>query len=166
MGIVILEGSDCVGKTTFAETLAKVTGYEIVKGSSFEISELGGDGMYEYMAELLSRDNIIIDRFYLSNLIYAKLYDYPTMTEEQFDNISFVADQVALTVLVTSPIPSIKYRMENRGDDMIKVEEVDAIVGAYYKEIFDDFRPSQFLSFDTTLTSTVEMAELVSKIVS
>lgn len=138
MGIIILEGCDCAGKSTLAEQLAKKTGYEIVKGSSFEISQLGAEGMFKYMMELLNRDNIIIDRFYLSNYVYGNLYNYPTMEEEQFVRLASTADTRALTIIVESPECVIKTRMKQRGDNDIKVEEVASILAKYDEVLNDD----------------------------
>jgi thymidylate kinase len=148
--IVILEGSDCVGKTTFAELLSEKTGYEVVKGSSFEISELGADGMFEHMMSLLDRDNIIIDRFLYSNLVYGKLFDYPMMTPEQYDTLVEKMDTKALAIYLHAPVGVIKHRMANRGDDMIKAENIQDIVDEYIKVMYGDFRPKTKLVLDTS----------------
>lgn len=147
---IIAEGCDCVGKTTFAEMLAKKTGYEIIKGSSFEISELGSDGMFEYMMKLLDRKGVIIDRFFYSNLVYGKLYNYPMMTPEQYRLLADKLNKNALVLYLHAPADVIKQRMNNRGDDMIKQEEVDSILGEYREVMHGDFRPKTMLSLDTS----------------
>lgn len=147
---IILEGCDCVGKTTFAEILAEKTGYEILKGSSFEISELGADGMFKHMMELLDKKNVIIDRFFYSNLVYGKLYNYPMMTEEQYDELVDKLDKTGLVVYLHAPSGVIKYRMKNRGDDMIKADNIDAILNEYQNVLVGDFRPKMQLTIDTS----------------
>jgi thymidylate kinase len=153
--VIILEGCDCVGKTTFAEELARQTGYEVIKGSSFEISQLGADGMYKHMSDLLDRDNIIIDRFYLSNYVYGNLYNYPTMSDLQFEKLAIKTDFSALTIYLTASEDTIKYRMSNRGDDMIKTDEVTKILGKYEEGIRNYNTGNRFLlRFDTGLSIT------------
>lgn len=165
MGIIVLEGCDAVGKTTFANTLAEKTGYEVVKGSSFEISELGADGMFEHMMQLLDKDNIIIDRFFYSNLIYGRLFDYPMMTPEQYDMLIEKLDERALLVYLHASEGVISYRMQNRGDDMIKVENIGDILDGYMDELYGDFRPKFKLVFDTTSMDTNIATAMISEII-
>ena len=147
--IVVLEGCDCVGKTTFAKSLAEKTGYEIVKGSSFEISELGADGMFKYMMELLDRDNIIIDRFFHSNIVYGNLFRYPMMRVEQYDELLEKMNKRALLLYLHAPVSIIRKRMEFRGDDMIKVEDISDINRGYNKMLNGNFIPKFHLSLET-----------------
>lgn len=166
MGIIVLEGCDCVGKTTFAEMLAKKTGYEIVKGSSFEISELGADGMYEHMMELLDRDNIIIDRFFYSNLVYGKLYRYPMMDVSQYMNLATKLNQRALLVYLQASPFIIAERMAKRGDDMIKIADINGIVEEYSNEITGRFMPKMMISLDTTISDFNIATGMINEIIS
>jgi thymidylate kinase len=147
---VILEGCDCVGKSTFAELLAEKTGYEIVKGSSFEISELGQDGMYKHMMELLNRDKLIIDRFFYSNLVYGSLYKYPMMTMEQYLELQAKLNKTSLVVYLHTSQNVIKNRMANRGDDMIKVDDIGMILEEYHGTMHGLFAPKTMISLETS----------------
>jgi thymidylate kinase len=149
--IIVLEGSDCVGKTTFANMLAEKTGFEVVKGSSFEISELGADGMFKHMMELLDQKDIIVDRFFYSNLVYGKLFNYPMMTPEQYDELVEKLDKNALLLYLHAPESTITYRMANRGDDMIKAENISDILNEYTNVLYGDFRPKMRLTLDTSV---------------
>lgn len=165
MAIIVLEGCDCSGKSTFAQQLAEKLGYEIVKGSSFEISELGQDGMFEHMSKLLDRENIIIDRFLYSNLVYGSLFDYPMMTPDQYDSLVEKLDEKAFLVYMYAHKDKLAYRMSNRGDDMIKVENIENILALYNTEMFGDFRPTLTLNVDTTSFEHVEKTiDLVARI--
>lgn len=147
--ILILEGCDCVGKTTFAERLSERTGYEIVKGSSFEISELGADGMFEHMMALLDRKDIIIDRFFYSNIVYGYMYNYPVMSIDQYLELRDKMNKKALLVYLHAPTAVLKERMEKRGDDMIKVDEI-ALIKESYRDILQGLTtPKTMLSLDT-----------------
>ena len=163
--IIVLEGCDCVGKTTFAEMLSEKTGYEVVKGSSFEISELGADGMFEHMMSLLDRDNIIIDRFFYSNLVYGKLYDYPLMTIDQYIQLSIKLNKRALVIYLNAQPHVIAERMLSRGDDMIKVEDINKILDGYNKDINGLFMPKTMLSLNTTNSNFNIATAMVKEIV-
>jgi len=164
MSIIIIEGCDCAGKSTIAELLSKKTGYKIVKGSSFQISELGGDGMYDHMSKLLDRENIIIDRFYMSNLVYGTLFDYPLMNYLQFDELADKTSKNALMVYVTASEEKIKNRMMARGDDMIKSENVRSILEKYDEVLSSNLGQSLALNINTSNISKEEMPLAVSMI--
>lgn len=162
---IVLEGCDCVGKTTFAQMLSQKTGYEIVKGSSFQIAELGQDGMFEHMMGLLDRDNIIIDRFFYSNLVYGKLYNYPMMNIMQYAKLTTKLNKKALVIYLQASPFVIKERMATRGDDMIKAQDIDKILDTYNEDINGLFMPKAMLSLDTTQSdfniATAMVAEMV-----
>ncbi|AKQ08398.1 thymidylate kinase [Bacillus phage PBC2] len=147
--IIILEGCDCVGKTTFANKLSERTGYEIVKGSSFEISELGADGMFEHMMELLDRNDIIIDRFYQSNYIYGSKYNYPMMSYEQYSALIEKMNKRALVVYLYAPVEVLEERMKNRGDEHIKTDDIKDIMETYRKVMTSKTAPRTMLSLNT-----------------
>lgn len=154
-----------MGKTTFAQELEKRTGYKIVKGSSFEISQLGQDGMFKRMMSMLELDNIIIDRFFYSNLVYGFLYNYPTMTQEQYMELSIKLNKKALVVYLQASPFAIKERMASRGDDMIKSNEVDAILDEYNSVMNGLFMPKTMLSLDTTKSNLNIATAMVAEIV-
>jgi thymidylate kinase len=148
--IICLEGCDCVGKTTFAQMLSERTGYEIVKGSSFEISELGQEGMFKHMMELLDRDNIIIDRFFYSNLVYGLIYNYPTMTKEQFTKLNAKLNKTGLVVYLHAGEKVIRQRMASRGDDMIKADDINTILYYYRLGMHGEQAPKTMISLETS----------------
>jgi len=160
----MLEGVDCSGKSTFAEKLAEKTGFEIVKGSSFEISKLGADGMYQFMSDLLKRKDIIIDRLYLSNIIYGEKYGYPMMTEEQYASLSDMTDLFSLVVYLHAPVGVIQYRMLKRGDDMIEIDDIEDILNRYNEALYGEFRPRTVLSIDTSLIDTDKATNMVKEL--
>lgn len=159
--IIILEGIDCSGKSTLAKKLSERTGFEIVQGSSFEISQLGADGMFEHLVNLLENDDIIMDRTFYSNLVYGELFDYPMMTSEQYDILVETIDKNALVVYLYASSGVIKYRMKNRGDDMIRINDVDNILEKYNEVLYGDFRPKMMLSIDTDNTSSTETEKMI-----
>lgn len=149
MAIIILEGVDCAGKTTFAEKLAERTGYAIVKGSSFEIAEYGAEKMFAHMMSLLDLNNVIIDRFFYSNLVYGSLYNYPMMEYSQYLQLREKMNKKALLVYLHAPTTVLRERMEKRGDDMIKADDLRTIKKAYSEALNVLATPKMMLSLDT-----------------
>lgn len=167
MSILILEGCDAVGKDTFAKILSKKTGYEIVRGSSFEISELGSDEMFRFSMELFDRKNIILNRSFYSNLVYGKLFNYPMMSSEQYDELVYKLDEKrAIVVYLHAPQGVIEYRLDSRGDDAIKSKDVESIINKYKDVMYGDFRPSFMLSIDSSATYFEYEANIIKKILS
>jgi thymidylate kinase len=163
---IILEGCDCTGKSSLAKALAEKTGYEIVKGSSFEISELGQKGMFEYMKSLLNRKNIIIDRFFLSNYVYGNLFDYPTMTTAQFLVLSSKTQQKALNVYLYAHYSTIQKRLMERGDDMIQQDKISSILESYKEAMHKPWLSQKLtLQFDTSHADTNSMATLIAEMI-
>lgn len=87
MTMIILEGTDCRYKSTIADKLSKELGYPVIKGSSFELAKSGNEKLFEHFNKLADEDNVIIDRYIYSNLVYAKKFkDYSILTEEATKN--------------------------------------------------------------------------------
>src|SRR5699024_11545529 len=75
--IIIVEGSDAVGKDSMINNLSKLTNMEVVRGSSFEKSEEGADKMFEESKKLLLEEkDLILNRSFYSNAVYGPMYDY------------------------------------------------------------------------------------------
>lgn len=162
MSIIILEGCDGAGKSTLAKELQRLSGFEIVQGSSFEISEMGQERMFDYMMGLLDRKNIIIDRYYMSNFVYGNLYDYPTMSSTQFKLLANKTEKKALTVYVTATEGTLKGRLLSRGDDRVRTERIDSILKKYSEALSDNSTlQSSFLQVDSTLTDVTKSAPMV-----
>jgi thymidylate kinase len=163
MTIIILEGADGAGKTTLAKELQRISGLDIVKGSSFEISQLGQDEMYEHMNELLDRKDIIVDRFYMSNRVYGELYDYPTMRSMQFANLADKTEEKrALTVYVTADIDELRARLVSRGDRDIKPDELVSILEKYQESLnYSLTMQSAVLTINTTFADVKKSAPMV-----
>ena len=136
--IIILEGSDCSGKSTLARQLQQITGFDIVKGSSFQIAELGRQAMFEHMLSLSEKDGIIVDRLYISNYIYGELFDFPRMTIEQFHSLRDAFNKNSLTIVLQPSLDAIEKRLSVRGDDEIKTNDLQNILDNYLKVLTDN----------------------------
>jgi cytidylate kinase len=72
--LIILEGNECNFKSTVAEKLSNLIGFNVVKGSSFEMSKTTNEELFNKFNQLSNLNRTIIDRFIYSNLVYASLY--------------------------------------------------------------------------------------------
>jgi len=134
MSIIILEGNEAVFKTTIAEKLRKKLGWEVIKGSSFELSQCSNAELFEHFKAIAQRDNVIIDRFIYSNQVYATLYeDFAILTDEQRQYIEDLIRQKATVFYLYASEETIKSRINQRGDEYVDVSMVGKI-----NDVFDD----------------------------
>lgn len=154
--IIVIEGSDGTGKSTVAKMISDLTGFEVVTGSSFEIASKGTDYMFDFFSSLAERENIIIDRCWLSNYVYGRLYDKNTMSDDQFRQLVEKFDDKTMTLILNASEDVIIDRINVRGDDYIKTNEIKSILDEYEK-VLDE---SIFLTTGTCWLETDEGVEL------
>src|SRR5690606_30291421 len=104
---------------------------------------------------------IIIDRFFYSNLVYGRLFNYPMMNPEQYDQLVDKLEGNGLLIYLHAPEGIIRYRMKKRGDDMIKADDISNILASYKEELYGDFRPRLMMAFDTTDTDFEPETDLI-----
>lgn len=113
--LIILEGNELNFKTTIAEKLAERLKYGVIKGNSFQIAQLPTTDLFQYVKGIADHaDNLIVDRYYMSNLVYTELYDgYSRLDEEQVKYLEEQLKEKALVVyLHASPETLIKRKQE------------------------------------------------------
>lgn len=162
--LIIVEGVDCSGKSSLIDNLKDLTGYDSIRGSSFEIAELGVDGMYNYMMGLSKLDKpIIIDRYFLSNLVYASLYNKNMLSESHVDNIVNAIKDRSITIHLHAHEDVIRDRMKKRGDEYIDEKDIGSILDKYrvtvdkYKNVLATYE------FDTGLYHSIEIASWINR---
>jgi thymidylate kinase len=141
--MIILFGSDGSGKTTIANTLSYITGYKI---KHFGPAKSLEDGKQEYFS--FARDNnedIILDRFYEGERIYAPLYrgysaDYFRELEKEL-----MEKYEVLLVLVYAPYNIIEKRLNERGEDFVAKEHFRTCYNAVTQEFNDSILPKMMI---------------------
>ncbi|MCR6614573.1 AAA family ATPase [Bacillus velezensis] len=132
MTMIILEGTDCCYKSTVADKLRKELGYPVIKGSSFELAKSGNEKLFEHFNKLADEDNVIIDRYIYSNLVYAKKFkDYSILTEEQQRTIEEKIRDKAKVIYLHADPKVIKQRLLERGDEYIKDRDIEPVLELY-----------------------------------
>ncbi|MCY8513740.1 deoxynucleoside kinase [Bacillus atrophaeus] len=158
MTLIILEGPDCCFKSTVAEKLSKELKYPIIKGSSFELATSGNEKLFEHFNKLADEDNVIIDRFIYSNLVYARKFkDYSILTEQQLRIIENKIKMKAKVVYLHADPKIIQQRLIERGDEYIVDEDIEPVLDLYNKVI--DNMGLHMNSWDTNEWNSDEIVE-------
>lgn len=147
--IIIVEGPDGSGKDTFINNLEKLTDMRHVRGSSFEISQSGSKEMYRKWKDMLLKDNnIIINRFIYSNLVYGPMYNFPTITKNLADKIQEIVNERAVVVYINTDTDIIVDRIKSRGDEDIHSRDIKSIQLGY-SELWSKYKPINFVEIDS-----------------
>lgn len=161
--IIILEGNECNFKTTIAEKLSKSLQLPVVKGSSFENAKCSNLELYKHFTNLALMDDVIIDRSWISNRVYATLYqDYAILTEEQREDIERRVNGKAILVYLYATEDVLTERIRKRGDEYVD-EKMLGKINHTYEEAMEGTR-LHTLHFDTGKESSDDIANLVSTI--
>jgi thymidylate kinase len=129
---IIIDGCDATYKTTLANKLAKKLNFPVIKGSSFELSKCNNKQLFDHFLKLAELDNVVIDRFIYSNLVYASLYSgYAILNQNQFDEIENLIKNKVLLIYLTSDAETIKNRLKSRGDNYVNEDMIEKILNKY-----------------------------------
>ncbi len=138
MTIIILEGNECNYKTTVANKLSERLGWPVLKGSSFEMSTCTQEELYQKFLNFTEMNDVIIDRFIWSNLVYAPLYkDFSMISLEQAKDIQRRLLNKAYLVVLHSDVETLTSRLNERGDEYVKVDRLQEINNKYWEVLHD-----------------------------
>lgn len=139
--LIIVEGPDCVGKSTLVTDLrhAVVKRRLADRTTVHHASVPRADVLDEYITPLLGygpnqRDTVICDRWHWGELVYPTVLgrSYTTMTVPKWWYIeNFVAGRGGLVVRLTEDHETLVERYRQRGDDLVRVEDLKAVERGY-----------------------------------
>lgn len=150
--LIILEGPDCAGKSTLADRLQA----EIERTTKNEVLRLSsgppdGHPLDEYVVPLLGyRPNtgihVICDRLHWGEAVYPMILQRPSSLDGAiFAYIeAFLMSRGAYVVSLNAPVEELERRMRERGDDLIRPDQLAAISAGF-----------QEIEHTSTLPSTV-----------
>lgn len=140
--IIILEGADCVGKTSFAHRLQAT----FAAGADVRTLHRGAptaDVVNEYTDDLLnyvptadrSEPHYVLDRWHWGEEVYGPLYRGKSgFTNETFDVVErFLRDRGAFVVLLEADPKEIRRRMKETKEDFLQPEHVPYVLNEYAK---------------------------------
>ena len=160
---IILEGNECNFKTTVANKLSESLKLPVVKGSSFENAKCSNIELYHHFLDLAKKNNVIIDRSWISNRVYATLYsDYAILTQEQREYIEKQVENNTILVYLYADENVLKERIRERGDDYVD-EKMLGKINRTYDEAMEGTR-LHTIHFDTANNSSNQIAKTVSRI--
>jgi thymidylate kinase len=164
---IILEGNECTGKSTVAQKLSEKLGFEIIKGSSFELSTGTNESLYNSFINLLKMENVIIDRMIWSNMVYATLFpEYTILTREQFEEIDTYMhehDNDNIVLYLYTNTDTLKERIKARGDEYINEDKLESINEMY--EYYWMLSQKEPFGLDTSLLSSDEIVDFVMNVI-
>jgi thymidylate kinase len=148
MPAIILEGNECTFKSTVAQLIKNEFPeyhFEVIKGSSFESATKGNKELFRFYLNILSKlkdKNVILDRFFVSNLVYATVYPkYQMLTIGQVSLIEKTLNEVGcLMYYLTDATSSLYERLKMRGDKYIKTKEELDKISKTYNTVIDDIK--------------------------
>lgn len=138
--LIILEGPDGAGKTTFAQRIVTHLAATFTRGT-ITMKKAGPptrSPRSEYIVPLLDYipgddHHVICDRWHLGEWIYPRVKGRPTeMDRDTFDEIEqFLLSRGAVTVIINPPVETLQRRVFTRGDDYVRVGELPMLHEAY-----------------------------------
>lgn len=129
--IVVIEGLDGVGKTTFAERFAEQYKFIYVKESYTDNNKEKEERMLSMFKRLISRENYIYDRTTLiDDFVYNFLNEKESTLTDYFDIIQVLLSRCKI-VHLTVDEEIRKQRLEQRGDEYITNEMIEKIKEGY-----------------------------------
>lgn len=149
---IALEGVDGTGKTTISEKLANKLGCNIVRLTN------GGDRSHEAYRDLMSCENVVHDRTFISEIIYPKYFGRESRLKYTFiPALYMMMDRFDIkTFVLTASNETILERIRARGDEFISDESLFAKINNDYLRIA---REMKFTVIDTTNKTIDEIVE-------
>jgi thymidylate kinase len=137
--MIVIEGADASGKSTFINYIRNELGRTVVKPYYPKVNQLS---YYLHSGSLYNQ--YILERYYLSEVVYPRFKaNRPAMEDWQQYLIEASLYQYAPVIIYLRPErETIIQNIQTRGDDYISVDEVDRMLREYDAAIGRSFIPS------------------------
>lgn len=153
---IVLEGAKGTGKSTLAK-------HFIDKGFNYHHSTSQNENDFNYHMNLLKKDNMILDRFSLGEMIYPKVYGREGKINLKEFIETFSDENTIYVVLFTEDCYDyvLEKRVKDRDGDLTD-EQVDDLYSSAEKfriaaKFLREFNEENILVFNTAFTSTSEI---------
>lgn len=148
--LIIVEGQDGVGKSTFVRRLVEEISYDPNVTGHITVLHAKApqtDAVYEYTQPLnqyrpkqpaFARQHVICDRWHIGELVYPAVFHRPTtMTPQVRTMIELYLDALgAVLVWLTDTPENIVERVAERGDDLVEPDMIHDLHVRYQKVVF------------------------------
>lgn len=143
--IIIVEGCDGAGKSTFVDQLATQV-YKKMPAERVRIEHKGPmttDAINEYEGPLEDyypggSDTVLCDRWHIGEFIYGPMLrgECKVSNAERLHIEKFLAARGAVLVLMAAPTDMLIDRVGARGDELVATTQLREIASAYHREIY------------------------------
>ncbi|MEK6926651.1 MAG: hypothetical protein AABW50_05225 [Nanoarchaeota archaeon] len=119
---IIVEGSDCSGKSTVVERLKN-----FLRWDSKSLHHIEGDQFKRYLREYSFSDFVIFDRSHFSEIVYSILWrNGSPFSESEKMILDFLAQKETIIILSCPSLELMKERYSSRNfTQQIKLEELE-----------------------------------------
>lgn len=154
--LIIIEGPDLAGKSTFASYLP----------NAIHFTQNDAHYMYEAELERAKTDLVVLDRCWISEKVYGPIKRQQcTYTDEEYDMLCNKLKAIPHTIFyVMCPVDMLLTRYKMRGEDYVTQDELIDIANAYYRVMQDlDKRGLRIYQICTSLFSNAFNGRTISK---
>ena len=144
--LIIIEGPDLAGKSTFASYLP----------NAIHFTQNDAHYMYEAELERAKTDLVVLDRCWISEKVYGPIKRQQcAYTDEEYDMLCNKLKAIPHTIFyVMCPVDMLLTRYKMRGEDYVTQDELIDIANAYYRVMQDlDKRGLRIYQICTSLFS-------------
>ena len=132
MPIIILEGIDGSGKSTLAQRIAEKSPLPVRMEHRGPIKDTVQAEYVNPLFEVDEKELFIADRWHVGEMIYGPLYRGKTMVAQYVGAIESILDWFgAVRIVMSPPIEVVRQRLQDRGEDYLKPEDVEHVHKAY-----------------------------------
>ncbi|MEV4390543.1 AAA family ATPase [Nonomuraea sp. NPDC049607] len=145
--VIVLEGCDGVGKTTYATALATKYGYRIVHADR---TPEGADLFQRHQAILTRPGRLVLDRSFISELVYGPLLHgrCRLAMSQTTELLGMVAARRGVLIHLTATPEQIQARLLARDGTAPTLDELRTLIARYFTVFADLARHTEVLTVD------------------
>ncbi len=156
--LIVLDGCDGTGKTTLVRQISAIFGHRVIHSS---LSDAGTDLFVRYKAILTSPGPLVLDRSFVSELVYGPLERGTSrLTQEQAAQLAaIVADRQGILVHLTGQPDRITARLQERDGHAPPQAHIHSLIAGYANVFKQLSEHATVLNIDTTTGVHAEFSD-------